>query len=147
MPVKEVNSGSITEYPDSLVASILAASSYPSEIAEANDFLAACQNFTPEQIASDANSAEAGTNAVEEYAQHFTCSQGQHDGLFSPASGSDDDSNAIGEAVPDSFPTNDPAATEEYKKARFYFLKALSKATAEFFTKPARTRGAVVGVT
>ncbi len=43
-----------------------------------------------------ANSAEAGTNAVEEYAQHFTCSQGQHDGLFSPASGSDDDSNAIG---------------------------------------------------
>jgi hypothetical protein len=43
-----------------------------------------------------ANSAEAGTNAVEEYAQHFTCSQGQHDGLFSPASASDDDSNAIG---------------------------------------------------
>ncbi len=43
-----------------------------------------------------ANSAEGGTNAVEEYAQHFTCSQGQHDGLFSPASGGDDDSNAIG---------------------------------------------------
>ena len=42
------------------------------------------------------NSAEAGTNAVEEYAQHFICSQGQHDGLFSPASGSDSDSNAIG---------------------------------------------------
>jgi Protein of unknown function (DUF2950) len=43
-----------------------------------------------------ANSAEAGPNAVEEYAQHFTCSQGQHNGLFSPAGGSDDDSNAIG---------------------------------------------------
>jgi hypothetical protein len=43
-----------------------------------------------------ANSAEAGTNSIEEYAQHFTCSQGQHDGLFSPASGSDNDSNAIG---------------------------------------------------
>jgi hypothetical protein len=43
-----------------------------------------------------ANSSEAGTNAVEVYAQHFTCSQGQHDGLFSPASGSDPDSNAIG---------------------------------------------------
>ncbi len=41
--------------PDSLVASILAASSYPSEIAGANDFLAARQNFTPEQIASDAD--------------------------------------------------------------------------------------------
>jgi uncharacterized membrane protein YgcG len=45
----------IALYPDSLVASILAASSYPSEIAEANDFLAARQNFTPEQIASDAD--------------------------------------------------------------------------------------------
>ncbi len=43
-----------------------------------------------------ANSADEGANAVEEYAQHFTCSQGQHDGLFSPASGNDDDSNAIG---------------------------------------------------
>jgi hypothetical protein len=43
-----------------------------------------------------ANSAEAGTNAVEEYAQRFTCSEGQHDGLFSPASGSDNDGNAIG---------------------------------------------------
>jgi hypothetical protein len=42
------------------------------------------------------NSAEDGMNAVEEYAQHFTCSQGQHDGLFSPASGSNNDSNAIG---------------------------------------------------
>lgn len=45
----------IALYPDSLVASILAASSYPSEVAEANDFLAARQNFTPEQIASDAD--------------------------------------------------------------------------------------------
>ena len=42
-----------------------------------------------------ANSAEMGAN-TEEYAQHFTCSEGQHDGLFSAASGSDDDSNAIG---------------------------------------------------
>jgi hypothetical protein len=42
-------------YPDSLVASILAASSNPSEVAQANDFLAARQNFTPEQIASDAD--------------------------------------------------------------------------------------------
>lgn len=43
-----------------------------------------------------ANSAGAGANAVEEYAQHFTCSRGQHDGLFSPANGGSDDSNAIG---------------------------------------------------
>ncbi len=45
----------IALYPDSLVASILGASSYPSEIADANSFLAARQNFTPEQIASDAD--------------------------------------------------------------------------------------------
>jgi Protein of unknown function (DUF2950) len=43
-----------------------------------------------------ANSAGSGANPVEDYAQRFTCSQGQHDGLFSPASGGDDDSNAIG---------------------------------------------------
>jgi hypothetical protein len=43
-----------------------------------------------------ADSAEAGTNAVEAYAQHFTSSQGQTDGLLSPASASDNDSNAIG---------------------------------------------------
>jgi hypothetical protein len=43
-----------------------------------------------------ANSAEAGTNAVEEYARHLTCSKDQHDGLFSPASDSDNDNNAIG---------------------------------------------------
>jgi hypothetical protein len=43
-----------------------------------------------------ANSSEAGAAAVEEYAQRFTCGQGQHDGLFSAGSGGDDDSNAIG---------------------------------------------------
>jgi Protein of unknown function (DUF3300) len=35
----------IALYPDSLVASILAASSYPSQIAEANDWLAAAPEF------------------------------------------------------------------------------------------------------
>src|SRR5580658_2738239 len=45
----------IALYPDSLVASVLGASSYPSQVAQANDFLAARQNFTPEQIASDAD--------------------------------------------------------------------------------------------
>jgi Protein of unknown function (DUF3300) len=45
----------IALYPDSLVASILAASSYPSEIAAANSFLAPRQNVTPEQIATDAD--------------------------------------------------------------------------------------------
>jgi hypothetical protein len=44
------------------------------------------------------NSAEAGSNA-EQYAQHLTCSQGQHDGLFSPDSATDEDSNAIGPAL------------------------------------------------
>jgi DUF2950 family protein len=43
-----------------------------------------------------ASSAEEGTNTAEEYARHLTCSQGQHDGLFSPASGNDIESNAIG---------------------------------------------------
>jgi hypothetical protein len=43
-----------------------------------------------------ANSAGAGANAVGEYAQHFTCSGDQHDGLFSPANGGNDDSNAVG---------------------------------------------------
>lgn len=51
----------IALYPDSLVASILAASSYPSEIAQANDFLAARQKFTPEQIASDADKQSWGS--------------------------------------------------------------------------------------
>jgi hypothetical protein len=45
-----------------------------------------------------ANSAEAGSNA-EQYAQHLTCSQGQHDGLFSPDSAADEDSNAIGPSL------------------------------------------------
>jgi hypothetical protein len=45
-----------------------------------------------------------------------------------------------GEAVPDSFRTINPAPTEEYKKANYYFLRALSKATAEFFTKAARIK-------
>jgi Protein of unknown function (DUF3300) len=54
----------IALYPDSLVASILAASSYPSEIAQANDFLAARQKFTPEQIASDADK-QSWTPAVK----------------------------------------------------------------------------------
>ena len=41
-----------------------------------------------------ANSGQAGANALEEYAQHLNCSQGQQDGLFSSAI--DNDSNAIG---------------------------------------------------
>jgi Protein of unknown function (DUF3300) len=45
----------IALYPDSLVASILAASSYPSQIQEANDWLAPRQNFSPEQLAADAD--------------------------------------------------------------------------------------------
>lgn len=45
-----------------------------------------------------ANFAEAGSNA-EQYAQHLTCSQGQHDGLFSPDSAADEDSNAIGPSL------------------------------------------------
>ena len=45
-----------------------------------------------------ANSAEAGSNA-EQYAQHLTCSQGQHDGLFSLDSASDEESNAIGPSL------------------------------------------------
>jgi hypothetical protein len=45
-----------------------------------------------------ANSAEAGSNA-EQYAQHLTCSRGQHDGLFSPDSAADEDSNAIGPSL------------------------------------------------
>jgi hypothetical protein len=45
-----------------------------------------------------------------------------------------------GEAVPDSYQTVNPAATEEYKKAGYYFLRALSKATAEFFTNAARIK-------
>lgn len=47
---------------------------------------------------------------------------------------------ASGEPIPDSLPTNNPAATEEYRRASFYFLKALSKATAAFFTNAARIK-------
>jgi hypothetical protein len=45
-----------------------------------------------------ANSAAAGSN-VEQYAQHLTCNQGQHDGLFSPDSTANEDSNAIGPSL------------------------------------------------
>jgi hypothetical protein len=45
-----------------------------------------------------------------------------------------------GDAVPDSYQTADPAATEDYKKAGYYFLRAQSKATAEFFTNAARIK-------
>jgi hypothetical protein len=45
----------IALYPDSLVASILAASSFPAEITEANSWLAPRANFTPDQIASEAD--------------------------------------------------------------------------------------------
>ena len=45
-----------------------------------------------------------------------------------------------GEAVPDSFQTLNPDATAGYIKANYYFLKALSKATAEFFTHGARIK-------
>jgi hypothetical protein len=45
-----------------------------------------------------ANSAEAGSGA-EQYTQHLTCTQGQHDGLFSPDSAADEDSNAIGPSL------------------------------------------------
>jgi len=51
----------IALYPDSLVASLLAASSYPTQIAQANDFLSARQNFTPEQIAADADKQVLGS--------------------------------------------------------------------------------------
>jgi hypothetical protein len=43
-----------------------------------------------------------------------------------------------GEAIP--YRTVNPAATEDYNKANSYFLSALSKATAEFFTNAARIK-------
>lgn len=46
----------IALYPDSLLASILAASSYPSQIAEANNWLASRRNLAPEELASQADS-------------------------------------------------------------------------------------------
>ena len=44
------------------------------------------------------------------------------------------------EPVPDWFQTLIPNPTEEYKKTQVYFLKSLSEATAEFFTKAARLK-------
>jgi hypothetical protein len=44
------------------------------------------------------------------------------------------------EAVPAEFKTANPAPTEEYRKARFYFLKSLSEATARFFIEAARIK-------
>jgi uncharacterized membrane protein YgcG len=45
----------IALYPDSLVASILAASSYPSQIAEANNWIAPRRNLSPEELAAQAD--------------------------------------------------------------------------------------------
>jgi hypothetical protein len=45
----------IALYPDSLVASILAASSYPAQITEANDWLAPRQNLSPQELAAEAD--------------------------------------------------------------------------------------------
>jgi hypothetical protein len=42
--------------------------------------------------------------------------------------------------VPDSFQTIRPNASEEYKKSNYYFLWALSRATAEFFTAAVRIK-------
>ena len=45
----------IALYPDSLVASILAASSYPAQITEANDWLASRRNLPPQHLAAEAD--------------------------------------------------------------------------------------------
>jgi len=45
----------IALYPDPLVASILAASAYPSEIAQAYDWLAPRRNLSPQEIATEAD--------------------------------------------------------------------------------------------
>lgn len=45
----------IALYPDSLVASLLAASSYPVQITEANNWLAPRRNFSPQELAADAD--------------------------------------------------------------------------------------------
>jgi hypothetical protein len=45
----------IALYPDSLVASLLAASSYPSEISEAYNWLAPRRNLSPEELAAEAD--------------------------------------------------------------------------------------------
>jgi hypothetical protein len=44
------------------------------------------------------------------------------------------------EAVPPGFPTINPAPTEEYLKASFYFEKSLAEATAKFFTEAGRLK-------
>lgn len=44
------------------------------------------------------------------------------------------------EPVPPGFTTNNPAPTETYMRASFYFLKSLSEATAKFFTMAARIK-------
>ncbi|HTC63098.1 MAG TPA: DUF3300 domain-containing protein [Candidatus Saccharimonadales bacterium] len=45
----------IALYPDSLLASMLAASSYPSQISEANSWLAPRRNLSPEELANEAD--------------------------------------------------------------------------------------------
>src|ERR1700692_1789000 len=45
----------IALYPDSLVASILVASCYPSQIAEAYNWLAPRRNFPPQELAAEAD--------------------------------------------------------------------------------------------
>jgi uncharacterized membrane protein YgcG len=45
----------IALYPDSLVASILAASGYPAEITEANNWLASRRNLPPQELAAEAD--------------------------------------------------------------------------------------------
>jgi hypothetical protein len=45
----------IALYPDSLVASLLAASSYPAQITEANNWLAPRRNLSPEELAAEAD--------------------------------------------------------------------------------------------
>ena len=45
----------IALYPDSLVASLLAASSYPVQITEANNWLAPRRNLSPQELAAEAD--------------------------------------------------------------------------------------------
>ena len=45
----------IALYPDQLVASILAASSYPAQITEANNWLASRRNLRPQDLAAEAD--------------------------------------------------------------------------------------------
>ena len=45
----------IALYPDALVASILAASSYPAEITDANSWLASRRNLPPQELAAEAD--------------------------------------------------------------------------------------------